>query len=241
MHFSGREFSETDLATVQTVVATESLRMSRTQLSLRICDLLEWRKPNGTPKDQSCRQALLQMQDEGLVHLPDARPSSRPGRRPFAFVTEPGSPVTGPAGALDLSFDLVASKNESLIWGDFVERYHYLGYRSLAGAQLRYFVRSAGRPIALLAFAAAAWTCAPRDQFIGWSTEQRKAHLQLVVGNARFLILPWVQVRNLASRILGQTVRRLRDDWQARYAYEPVLLETFVERERYAGTCVCFR
>ena len=130
----------------------------------------------------------------------------------------------------------LANQREALLWREYVDRYHYLGYTPLPGAQLRYLVTSGRQVLALLGFGASAWKAAPRDRFIGWSVAQREARLQLVVNNARFLILPWVQVRNLASTVLARSSRRLPDDWQARYGYRPLLLETFVQSDRFAGT-----
>ena len=118
-----------------------------------------------------------------------------------------------------------------------IERYHYLGHKPLPGAQLRYLVYSSNQPVALLGFGAAAWMCAPRDHYIGWSHEQRKRQLHLVVNNARFLILPWIRSKNLASMVLAKAARILPDQWDAIYGYRPVLLETFVEKPRFQGTC----
>ena len=116
-------------------------------------------------------------------------------------------------------------------------RYHYLGHKPLPGAQLRYFVTLDEQIIAALGFGAAAWQTAPRDQFIGWSHEQRQKNLPLVVNNARFLIMPWVKSKNLASTILSMIARLLPTQWEDRYGIRPVLLETFVDTERFAGTC----
>ena len=136
-----------------------------------------------------------------------------------------------------LTIDPVLSKADSLLWNAYIERHHYLGHALMPGAQLRYLVRAEGQIIAALGFGASAWKVRPRDQLIGWTTEQRQRNLHLIVNNARFLILPWIHCKNLASRILGLTAKRLPDDWQARYSYRPVLLETFVEKPRFTGTC----
>ena len=136
------------------------------------------------------------------------------------------------AGALDLS---LVDTRTSALWNDYIDRYHYLGYTALPGAQLRYFVRSQGQILALLGFSAAAWKVAPRDEYIGWDAQTRKKNLHLVVNNARFLILPWIRSKNLASRILSMAAGRIASDWHARYGYKPVLLETFVEKERFTG------
>ena len=132
----------------------------------------------------------------------------------------------------------IASRAEGRLWNAFVARYHYLGHPPLAGAQMRYFVRAVnGEPLAVLGFAAAAWKTAPRDEFIGWSPAVRQRNLALVVNNARFLILPWIRIRNLASHLLAQLQRRLPHDWERRYALRPVLLQTFCETPRFLGTC----
>jgi hypothetical protein len=130
----------------------------------------------------------------------------------------------------------VTGYGPSHLWNEYIDWYHYLGYTPLPGAQLRHFARSEGRILALFGFGAAAWKTAPRDMFIRWSTEQRERNLHLIVNNARFLILPWVQSRHLASRLLGMAARQIADDWQKLYRYRPVLLETFVETPRFKGT-----
>ena len=136
----------------------------------------------------------------------------------------------------DLQVRPLADQREAQLWREYVDRYHYLGDTPLPGTQMRYLVTSQRRVLAVVGFGASAWKAAPRDRFIGWSVAQREARLQLVVNNARFLILPWVQVRNLASTVLARISRRLPDDWQTRYGYRPLLLETFVQSDRFAGT-----
>ena len=131
----------------------------------------------------------------------------------------------------------ISTFSTSLWINEYIHRYHYLGYKTLPGAQLRYFVTAADQTLALLGFGAAAWQCAPRDRHIGWHSEQRARNLHLVVNNARFLILPWIQSKNLASKTLALAARSLPDHWQQRYAYRPLLMETFVDTERFAGTC----
>jgi len=123
------------------------------------------------------------------------------------------------------------------LWNELIDRYHYLGYKPLPGAQLRYFASAGERLVAVLGFAAAAWQTAPRDAWIGWSQAQRRRNLAAVVNNARFLILPWIRVPHLASKLLALAARTLPAHWQARYGYRPLLLETFVEAERFSATC----
>jgi len=136
-----------------------------------------------------------------------------------------------------LLFRSVDSPQDSLLWNELIERYHYLKYKPLPGAQIRYLVSHGDHLLAALGFSAAAWKVAPREQFIGWDDRQRRRNLHRIANNSRFLILPWVQVRNLASSLLAAAAKRLGDDWKERYGYEPVLLETFVDRERFRGTC----
>jgi hypothetical protein len=152
--------------------------------------------------------------------------------------SDPGEPLDKSAGALTpLALRRVGTKCESRLWNEYIQRYHYLGHKPLPGAQLRYTVYSAAQPIALLGFGAAAWMSAPRDRYIGWTPEQRQRNLSLIVNNARFLILPWIQSKNLASMLLAKTAKILPHHWQEVYGYRPVLLETFVEKPRFRGTC----
>jgi len=164
--------------------------------------------------------------------------------KPVAYQARPEieaaiqAPATVPQVDLaQLSIDLVVAKRDSLLWNAYIQHHHYLGHQPMPGAQLRYFVRAAGQIIALLSFGASAWKTQPRDEFIGWTPEQRPRNLHLVVNNARFLILPWVQCKGLASKILGRIARQLPTDWQQCYGYRPVLLETFVQSDRFRGTC----
>jgi hypothetical protein len=181
----------------------------------------------------------ISMQKDGLVQLQTVKRRGNPhGPIVQTEATDPLSPILYPAPALrNIHLELVSNKNSSRLWNEYIDRYHYLGHKSLPGAQLRYFVRSEEGLLALFGFGAAAWKVAPRDKFIGWPTNQRENNLHLVVNNARFLILPWVKSQHLASKLLGLVARRLANDWQDRYGYRPVLLETFVEKKRFAGTC----
>jgi len=239
--YSGRKFTPTELASIRKLIANNPLA-HRAALSRLVCHMLNWRRPaDGVLKEMSCRVAMLRMQADGLIQLPPPLTTNGNGKayRRRTLQAEPELfPITQSVDALaDLCIELVERKTSHL-WNEYIDRYHYLGYQPLPGAQLRYFVRAEGhRVLALLGFGAAAWKTAPRDRFIGWSSEQRQSQLHLVVNNARFLILPWVRSANLASRVLAMTSRRLGRDWQRRYGYQPVLLETFVETPRFRGTC----
>jgi hypothetical protein len=239
MRYSGRDFSDTEIAEIRRIIEEDSSR-TRWALSRLICEAFGWRKLDGALKEMSCRVAMLRMEQDGYVRLPPPRRRNGNGthcvrRTPQA---EPQPPICTAASALpDLRLQPVASKGDSRLWNEYIDRYHYLGYKPLPGAQMRYFAWADGRVLALLGFGAAAWKTAPRDEFIGWTREQRESRLHLVVNNARYLILPWVTSKHLASKLLGQAARQLPGDWQARYGYRPVLLETFVEKRRFSGTC----
>lgn len=238
MQYCARHFTAAEIELIRELIA-RSPPLSRYRLSREVCVRLNWRRADGKLKDMSCRVALLRMQADDWFTLPPPR-----NAKPVAYRAHPHlesavrAPTTAPRVDLaQLRVDLVGNKPDSLLWNTYIERHHYLGHQLLPGAQLRYFIRAAGDIVALLGFGASAWKTQPRDAFIGWTSEQRQRHLHLVVNNARFLILPWIHCRNLASRALALTSRRLAEDWHARYAYRPVLLETFVEKPRFAGTC----
>lgn len=239
--YCGRDFSAQDIQLIGELIA-QTPTLSRTALSQRVCQQLGWLKPDGELKQMSCRVAMLRMQADGLIALPAARAANFAVRRPPI-----ATPATDPQREISKSVDQLGrleffpvttqTKRDSLLWNEYIQRYHYLGYTPLSGAQLRYFVAIEGQFVALLGFGAAAWKTAPRDRFIGWSDAQRRQRIHHIVNNARFLILPWVRSKGLASKILGRIARQLPHDWQQRYGYRPVLLETFVQSDRFRGTC----
>ena len=237
--YCGREFTADELRSIRELISADAGR-KRAELSRLVCDHLGWKRPDGRRKDMSCRVAMLRMHRDGLIELPPPRGTNGNGRiRPQrTLLGEPGEPVTASVGRLGkLELVSVRSRGDSRLWNELIERYHYLGYQPLPGAQMRYLVFSGSRMLGALGFGASAWKVAPRDQFIGWTADERVARLALVVNNARFLILPWVTSRNLASRLLSRVAKQLPKDWEDRYGYRPVLLETFVEVDRFRGTC----
>ena len=235
--YCGRDFSEQELTLVRALIAEDPQR-TRADLSRLACQALHWFKPDGGLKDMSCRVAMLRMQQDGLIQLPPPRGQRPQARLRTSAETDPQDPIHLPVHALPrLQLRLVGARADSRRWNEFIHRYHYLGFQTLPGAQLRYWVSAGDRLVALLGFGAAAWQCAPRDRFIGWSHGQRQHNLPLVVNNARFLILPWVRSENLASKVLGLAARQLPEDWRHRYGYRPLLQETFVEKTRFTGAC----
>ena len=232
-------FSPADLAHIRQLLALQPA-LGRVALSRRVCQDLGWLNALGQPKEMSARVALLRMERDGLIQLPAPRSHNGRGQRrfPLTAASDPQEPVQAPLRVLEpLRFQRVSGGRLSQRWNELIARYHYLGYRPLSGAQMRYLVESAeGRLLAALGFGACAWQVQPRDRYIGWTDGQRRAGLYRIVNNARFLILPWVQCPGLASRILSGILKPLRADWRWRYGYEPVLLETFVEIPRFTGT-----
>jgi hypothetical protein len=233
--YCGREFTEQDIALIRRLA---SALPSRQAIATAACEELGWYRPDGRAKDMSARVALLRMQQDGLIVLPAPRNANGNGRIPR--YQQPALELAAPAPASlhalgPVKLVAVDTKAGSRRWRELVASYHYLGYVPFAGAQLRYLVESSWGTLGALGFAASAWSCAPRDTHIGWDTPTRRQRLHLVVGNARFLIVPHVRVQNLASRILASVARRLPQDWQITYGYSPVLIETFVETGRFSG------
>jgi len=237
MQYCGRHFEPAEIELIRELL--KNPQINRARLSRQVCERLHWRRDNGGLKDMSCRVALLRMQADGLITLPPPRNPKPVAYRSYPHIEQAVlEPVSIPGIDLAaLSVDLVTTKADSLLWNAYIQRHHYLGHQLMPGAQLRYFVRAAGHIVAALGFGASAWKVKPRDQLIGWTSDERRRNLHLIVNNARFLILPWIRCKNLASRILALIIRRLPDDWHARYAYRPILLETFVEKPRFTGTC----
>jgi hypothetical protein len=237
----GRTFTRGELLEIRAIVE-KSPDDHRSALSKRICEILEWRQPNGRLKDRSCRDVLLKLEEAGVVCLPARRIQPR-RRRPIP-ITEATAPRLAPRFAprdLDASCLSIVTgsgrRDDERMWNEYVERYHYLRYGVPVGPHIKYFVRLGDEPVACMAFSGAAWKVAPRDCWIGWTAAQREPNLRFIVNNSRFLILPWIRVDNLASRLLSLALRRLCDDWDALYAYRPLLVETFVHGERHHGTC----
>jgi hypothetical protein len=215
--------------------------ISRRQLSQQICTWMNWRSPNGKFREVACRKALVALHRRKLIELPDCeeygfnRPRAQPPELPPIFPLDCSLTELGPVQLVAITS--AVSKN-SRIWNALLDAYHYLGRGPLCGAQLRYLIFSERFGwLGGLSFSACAWQVRCRDEFIGWGQDARRHNLQRVVNNSRFLIAPMVKVPELASHVLSLCCKRLGDDWQQRYSYRPVLLETFVERGRFNAAC----
>ncbi len=235
----GIPFSQEDLDVVRQE-AQAAFHHSRAEIARRVCRRLNWMNSLGQAKLMSCRVALLRLHRAGLIELPLPQKGNGNGRGlTKQKVKLPRmEPLDKPVGELQgLCCQQVSTREESAYWNSLIDEYHYLGYTPLSGAQVRYLIRWDGGDLGAIGFSASAWKVGVRDRWVGWDEATRRAHLHLVVNNARFLILPNVASRNLASRVLSMSVRQLRDDFHQRYGYKPVLMETFVEKARFSGTC----
>ena len=240
MYVCGQHFSQSVVNRIQETVRREP-SISRLDLSRKVCEWLNWRSPNGRLQDMGCRKALAQLNRRGLVDLP-----RREGL--YGFERSRVDPVEPDIAELsctlrelgEVTVDPISSRyaKESKIWFALLDRYHYLGSGPLCGAQIRYVVKSLNHGyLGALAFSSASWALKCRDEYIGWTESARRANLNRVVCNDRFLILPTVRVQHLASHVLSLALCRLVQDWEQRYQIRPVLVETFVDPKRFSGTC----
>jgi hypothetical protein len=218
-------------------------KLSRTELANTVCELFSWKRPSGKLKSVECRQFLERLDEKGTIRLPVSR--KQYVNRGAVKVQRTGKADIQPTISVKLKelspilLTRVDSQKQRQLWYEYVDRYHYLGYQLPFGAQLRYFIKAGATNdiLGCFQFSSPAWKMAPRDRWIGWTDEQRKFNLQKIINNSRFLIFPWVKVKNLASSVLALAVKTVPDDWQRCYGYRPVLMETLVDRKRFRGTC----
>jgi len=242
--FGGRTFSVAELELIRGT-AVEFAALGITEISRTVCELLEWKRPNGGLKNLECRQFLEVLRAQGRLSLPALRVTKPRGPQLVLQTARSDAQpaMGGSAGAYEpLRFELLRGDGggNSALFREYLQRYHYQGYRVPFGAHLRYLVRSEHYPeqvLACLLWTSPAWKLAERDRWIGWSAEQRARNLQFIVNHGRFLILPWVQVKGLASKILAHCARRVPADWKTVYGYRPLLLETLIDGARFRGTC----
>jgi len=241
MVMQGREVGASDVGLIRSLLA-EHPEWHRSRLSVELCERWDWRNAQGRMKDMAARTLLLKLERAGHICLPARRGPSPNGRRNrhVALVAPPGEPIRGALRDLQpLRVSVVApGSDDAPLFNGLLAQGHYLGHRNTVGENLRYLVRDRNdRPVACALFGSAAWKCAARDAFLGWNRAARERNLQRLTNNTRFLIPGWVQVPHLASHVLGLIARRIRADWQAKYAHPIDAMETFVDRSRFKGTC----
>ena len=240
--YYGRDFTEDEMAVLRALIAGPPA-LNRSRIATEFCRRIGWTKPDGGLKSMMAKVTMLRMHRDGRIVLPPPAHRKTPLARPITFTQATDPTLFVPPDSLEalrpLRFVTVtgAGAAASRLWNEYIARYHYLGYKRLVGAQMRYAVEDGrtGRPLAMLGFSTAAWKIAPRDRLIGWTPQTRENNLPLVVNHSRLLILPWAIVPNLASHILSIVRRRLPEDWRRQYAIDPVLIETFVETPRFTG------
>jgi len=234
----GKPFSKDDLEHVKEIIRVNSAA-HRLKLSQIICEAFNWVSANGHLKEMSCRVALLKLYRKGLIELPaPQRKKNNNAKTQITSISNPRFPIEKNITELtDIRLSSVETKTESRLWNELIERYHYLGHKPLAGGNIKYLISCNEGLLGAISFSASAWKVAPRDKWIGWSHTIREKNLPLIINNSRYLILPWVTVKHLASKVLSICAKQIRSAWKQRYNYKPVLLETFVEKDRFKGTC----
>lgn len=239
----GKQIGPEELEQIKSVIAGHWTD-GRVAISKELCRLWDWRQENGHLKGQVCRILLRKLESLGLIVLPPSKTgiANRPGRRYYIPPSEPpavdGTPLTEGLGELPpVKLTMVRRTAHESLWNYLVHRYHYEGFRIIVGSHLKYIAWAGERPVACLSWSSTVFRIASRDRFIGWDPPVRSANIRHVINNSRFLILPWVRVKNLASHLLGLSARRIGADWQDFYGYPPYLLETFVDQGLFAGTC----
>lgn len=239
----GRTLSSENLEHIRSLLVVQP-PLNRRRISIELAQKWNWRTAIGQLKDMAARTLLLKLHRRGIITLPPCRKRSHPAPppvpQPWLFQEPAPTPIQEPLSDLTpLRWDVISARHpQRKIFSALLARHHYLGYGGPVGENIAYLVRDRhDRPLACLLFGAAAWKTHPRDLWIGWDPLIRQRRLPFVVNNSRFLILPWVRVPHLASHILARSTRRLCMDWQTKYGHPIYLVETFVDHERFRGTC----
>ena len=239
----GRRIGPVELDQIRSVIAAR-WSQGRVAISRELCRLWGWRQENGQFKGQVCRVLLRKLESGGLITLPPSKTgiANHPQRRYYIPPSEPpkvnDTPLDGTASDLaPIRLSMVRRTDYEGLWNYLVHRYHYEGFRIIVGSHLKYIAWAGDRPIACLSWSSSVFRITARDSFIGWNPLARSGNIRHVINNNRFLILPWVRVKNLASHLLGLSARVIGREWQEFYGYPPYLLETFVDQGRFTGTC----
>ena len=242
LEYRGRRVTQPEVEFIRELIAAHPT-VSRRGLSKQLCQAWGWMQPNGALRDMVCRGLMLELHRAGHIQLPPVRfvppnPLARSRRPPARNVEVEPIPVRGSLPELgELSFRQVRRTPDEPLVASLLQQHHYLGYRQPVGEHLKYIVFAGKRPIGCLAWSSAPRHIGCRDRFIGWDADSRRNHIHLMAYNTRFLVLPWVRVSHLASHILGQIARVLPADWQRIYHHPVYYLETFVDKERFKGSC----
>ena len=239
--YRGRDYNSEDIASIRELIADHP-GLSRRRLSAKLCEKWNWVQPNGTPRDMVARGLLLHLHRQGLIELPAQKfiPPNNAARhrRPEPSLLTSWPTLEGPLAKIrPLEIHQVRRTGEEGLFNSLIDNHHYLAYTRPVGEHLKYVIWAQGVPIACMAWSSAPRHIGSRDRFIGWSPETRRQNIHLVAYNTRFLILPWARIPHLASHILGLVARRISSDWAQLYQHPIWFLETFIDPERFRGTC----
>ena len=238
--YRGREISAEEIAFIRRLIAAHP-GVSRRRLSAKLCEAWQWKQANGALRDMVCRGLLLMLHRAGEIELPPVRyipPNPLAKREPPAPMQIDTAPIHDRLSQLQpIEIQQVRRSPEEALFNSLMEHHHYLGYEQPVGEHLKYVVWAHGRPIACLAWSSAPRHLGSRDRFLGWGAEARQRNVRFLACNTRFLILPWVKVPHLASHLLSRMAKRLSEDWERLYHHPIYFLETFVDPERFRGTC----
>jgi len=235
------EITKTEIELINRIM-TENPKWGRTKISLELCKIWEWNYHDGRPKGISCRDMLRRLDAKGIITLPlkqKIKPVTTIKKQLQIMLFDTNEKVCDIKEILPVKVLVTNERtNEGKEFKSLIDQYHYLGFDMTIGENLKYTIYSRqGRILACLLFGSSAWACAPRDNFIGWNPKQRKSNLIYTTNNTRFLVLPWIKIPHLASHILGLVARRISKDWSFKYGHSLHCLETFVEKDRFKGTC----
>lgn len=238
---SGRTITGEDVEHVMAVVG-DFVSLSRSELAETICEHWGWVTASGTNKTEACLKLLDKLEERGEIRLPEKQQrGARGSSKPIERTERTAEYVEGIEGALhsvgEVRLEVVGGRQDKALWNEYVDRHHYLGYKRPIGFRLRYWIESGRGKLGCLLLAGAAKSIHVRDEWIGWSRLERIRNLPWVINQWRFLIFPWVRVKYLASHVLGQLAQRVCRDWENRWGYRPILMETFVDPSQYAGIC----
>lgn len=240
LSYRHRVITDDDVVFIRRLIA-QNPQCSRRRLSEKLCEAWNWVQPNGALRDMVCRGLMLMLHRQGLIELPPVRQVGRSSLsrrdKPAAMIVDQTLMSMSLAELGPLEIRRVRRTPEEALFNGLLQQHHYLGYTQPVGEHLKYLVFACGRPIACVAWSSAPRHLGGRDRFIGWSAQARLANIRLLAYNTRFLILPWVKVPHLASHLLGRITRRLSADWQHLYAHPIYFVETFIDPQRFRGTC----
>lgn len=235
----GRDFTRSELELIKEIVELYP-KLSRLELSKTICENISWQSPNGKNKHDSCLRVLEKLEDVGYLKLPPVKITNVYRKRQIEDTrrSDAGETIKGRIDQYG-EIKIIGVEGEAIgLWNEYVHRYHYLGYRSSFGLHQKYFITgNRDEILGCILYTSASWAVECRDRWIGWGERQRMRNLHLLINNSRFLLLPWIQLKNLASHALCLAQKKVVIDWEVRFGYKPVLIETFVDAELYRGTC----